>query len=271
VGPQIGTKLTQLNRKGVDVIIALDTSTSMDAIDVSPSRIEKAKHELSRFMNGLDGDRVGLIVFAGSAHLHCPLTSDYSAARLFLNSVDSKIIATQGTDMAAALELAMENIPEEDETYKVIVLVSDGEDHQGRVMKLVEDAKKRGIIIHTMGVGTATGGPIPILDVSGKRKDFKKDRNGNIVTSKLNGATLSDIAFKTGGKYIRVENQSNAIAPIIHEISEMESRELKSHVFSQYEDRFQVFLIIALLLFLAEFFISTRTKEEMVSECRFSK
>ncbi|MBT5956748.1 MAG: VWA domain-containing protein, partial [Candidatus Marinimicrobia bacterium] len=143
VGPQIGTKLTQLNRKGVDVIIALDTSTSMDAIDVSPSRIEKAKHELSRFMNGLDGDRVGLIVFAGSAHLHCPLTSDYSAARLFLNSVDSKIIATQGTDMAAALELAMENIPEADETYKVIVLVSDGEDHQGRVMKLAEDAKKR--------------------------------------------------------------------------------------------------------------------------------
>ena len=271
VGPQIGTKLTQLNRKGVDVIIILDTSTSMDAIDVSPSRIEKAKHELSRFMNGLDGDRVGVIVFAGSAHLHCPLTSDYSAARLFLNSVDTKIIATQGTDMAAALELAMENIPQEDETYKVIVLVSDGEDHQGRVMKLAEDAKKRGIIVHTMGVGTATGGPILILDVSGKRKDFKKDRKGNIVTSKLNGTTLNDIAFKTGGKYIRVENQSNAIAPIIHEISEMESRELKSHAFSQYEDRFQVFLIIALILFLIEFFLSTRTKEEMVWEGRFSK
>jgi Ca-activated chloride channel family protein len=107
--------------------------------------------------------------------------------------------------------------------------------------------------------------------VSGKRKDFKKNREGNIVTSKLNGTTLNDIAFKTGGKYIRVENQSNAIAPIIHEISEMESRELKSHVFSQYEDRFQVFLIIALILFLIEFFLSTRTKEEMVWEGRFSK
>ena len=121
VGPQIGIKLTQLNRKGVDVIIALDTSTSMDAIDVSPSRIEKAKHELSRFMNGLDGDRVGLIVFAGSAHLHCPLTSDYSAARLFLNSVDSKIIATQGTDMASALELAMESVIRG--TYRHIAVV----------------------------------------------------------------------------------------------------------------------------------------------------
>lgn len=271
VGPQIGTKLTQLNRKGVDVIIALDTSTSMDAIDVSPSRIEKAKHELSRFINVLDGDRVGLIVFAGSAHLHCPLTSDYSAARLFLNSVDSKIISTQGTDMAAALELAMENIPEEDERYKVIVLVSDGEDHQGRVMKLADDANKRGIVIHTVGVGTSTGGPIPILDVKGNRKDFKKDRSGKIVTSKLNGTTLNDIAFKTDGKYIRVENQSNAIMPIINEISDMESRELKSHVFSQYEDRFQIFLIIALILFLVEFFLSTRTTEEMVWEGRFSK
>ena len=173
--------------------------------------------------------------------------------------------------MAVALELAMKNIPEEDETYKVIVLVSDGEDHQGRVMALAEDAKKRGIIVHTMGVGTATGGPIPILDENGKRKDFKKDIAGNIVTSKLNGATLNDIAFKTGGKYIRVENQSNAISPIIHEISEMENRELKSHIFSQYEDRFQIFLIIALILFLIEFFISTRTKEEMVWEGRFSK
>jgi Ca-activated chloride channel family protein len=271
VGPQIGTKMTQLNRRGVDVIIALDTSTSMDAIDISPSRIEKAKHELSRFINGLDGDRVGIIVFAGSAHLHCPLTSDYSAARLFLNTIDSKIIATQGTDMAAVLELAMENISEEEETYKVIVLVSDGEDHQGRVMELAEDAKKRGVIVHTIGVGTAMGGPIPILDVSGKRKDFKKDRKGNIVTSKLNGATLSEIAFKTGGKYIRVENQSNAITPIIDEISEMENRELKSHVFSQYEDRFQVFLIISLILFLVEFFLSTRTKEEMMWEGRFTK
>ena len=271
VGPQIGTKMTQLNRRGVDVIIALDTSTSMDAIDISPSRIEKAKHELSRFINGLDGDRVGIIVFAGSAHLHCPLTSDYSAARLFLNTIDSKIIATQGTDMAAVLELAMENISEEEETYKVIVLVSDGEDHQGRVMELAEDAKKRGVIVHTIGVGTAMGGPIPILDVSGKRKDFKKDRKGNIVTSKLNGATLSEIAFKTGGKYIRVENQSNAITPIIDEISEMENRELKSHVFSQYEDRFQVFLIISLILFLVEFLLSTRTKEEMMWEGRFTK
>jgi len=271
LGPQIGTKLTQLNRKGVDVFIALDTSTSMDAIDIIPSRIEKAKHELSRFINVLDGDRVGLIVFAGSSHLHCPLTLDYSAAKLFLSTIDSKIISTQGTDMALALELALENIPDKDETFKVVILVSDGEDHQGRIMTLTEQAKTRGIIIHTLGIGTSTGGPIPILDDNGDRKDFKKDLNGNIVTSKLNGSTLNDIAFQTGGKYIKIENQTNAINPIINEISKMEERELQSHVFSQFEDRFQIFLIIGLIIFLLEFIISTRRKNEALWEGRFSR
>ena len=270
-GPQIGLKLKELTRQGVDIFILLDTSTSMNAVDVKPSRMEKAKYELGRLLNNLEGDRVGLIAFAGSAHLHCPLTEDYSASRLFLNMMDTDLITTQGTDLAAAIQLALDHVEEEDEKFKVFVLVSDGEDHQGEVITLAEQARDLGIIIHTLGVGTPAGGPIPIYDDKGNRIEFKKNRNGQVVTSTLNESTLDEIARITGGIYIHVENQVNAITPILEEIDQMEKRELKSHVFSQYEDRYQVFLIIGLLLFLAEFVIPTRTKNEMVWEGRFTR
>ena len=270
-GPQIGMKLTELTRQGVDIFILLDTSTSMNAADVKPSRMEKAKYELGRLLNNLEGDRAGLIAFAGSAKLHCPLTEDYSASRLFLNMMDTGLITTQGTDLAAAIQLALDHIEEDDEKFKVFVLVSDGEDHQGEAITLAEQARDLGIIIHTLGVGTPAGGPIPIYDDKGKRIEFKKNRSGQVVTSTLNESTLDEIARITGGIYIRVGNQVNAITPLLNEINQMEKRELKSHVFSQYEDRYQVFLIIGLLLFLAEFVIPTRTKNEMVWEGRFTR
>ncbi|RMZ49316.1 VWA domain-containing protein [Candidatus Marinimicrobia bacterium PRS2] len=271
VGPQIGMKLTELTREGVDIFILLDTSASMNAVDVKPSRIEKAKYELGRLLNKLEGDRVGLIAFAGSAHLHCPLTEDYSASRLFLNMMDTDLISTQGTDLAAAIRLALDHVESDEEKFKVFVLVSDGEDHQGEAITLVEQARERGIIIHTLGVGTLAGGPIPIYDVDGNRVEFKKNRSGQVVTSTLNESILDEIARITGGIYIRVENQVNAIGPLLKEIDQMEKRELKSHVFSQYEDRYQVFLVIGLMLFLAEFLIPTRTKKEMVWEGRFTR
>jgi Ca-activated chloride channel family protein len=271
VGPQIGMKLTELTREGVDIFILLDTSTSMNAMDVKPSRIEKAKYELGRLLNKLEGDRAGLIAFAGSAHLHCPLTEDYSASRLFLNMMDTDLITTQGTDLAAAIQLALDHVETDDEKFKVFVLVSDGEDHQGEAITLAKQAQELGIIIHTMGVGTSAGGPIPIFDNSGNRVEFKKNRIGQVVTSTLNETTLDEIARITGGIYIRVENQVNAIAPLLKEIDKMEKKELKSHVFSQYEDRYQVFLIIGLILFLAEFIIPTRTKKEMVWKGRFTR
>jgi len=271
VGPQIGTKLTELTRQGADVIIALDVSTSMNAVDVKPSRLEKAKYEVSRLINILQGDRVGLLVFAGTAHIHCPLTIDYSAAHLFLNSVESSLLATQGTDVSSALKLALENVETNEEKFKVIILVSDGEDHEGKAIELSQYAKEQGIIVHTLGVGTSAGGPIPILDKSGNRVDFKKDRSGNIVTTTLNDGSLNEIARITGGKYIRVENQNNAIRPLIEEISEMNKRELKSHVFSEYEDRYQIFILIAILLLFVEFIIPTRTPKEIKWEGKFAK
>ncbi|MBC8256540.1 MAG: VWA domain-containing protein [Candidatus Marinimicrobia bacterium] len=271
VGPQIGMKLTELKREGVDIFILLDTSTSMNAVDVKPSRIEKAKYELGRLLNKLEGDRAGLIAFAGSAHLHCPLTEDYSASRLFLNMMDTDIITTQGTDLAAAIQLALDHVENDDEKFKVFVLVSDGEDHQGAAVTLAEQARELGIIIHTLGVGTSAGGPIPIYDENGNRMEFKKNHSGQVVTSTLNESMLDEIARITGGLYIRIENQVNAITPLLNEIDQMEKREFKSHVFSQYEDRYQVFLVIGLILFLTEFLIPTRTQKEMGWEGRFTR
>ena len=271
VGPQIGMKLTELTRQGVDIFILMDTSSSMNAEDVKPSRMEKAKYELGRLLNNLEGDRVGLIAFSGSAHLHCPLTEDYSASHLFLKMMNTGLITSQGTDLAAAIQLALEYVEGDDKKFKVFVLVSDGEDHQGEAVSLAEQARDLGIIIHTLGVGTPAGGPIPIYDEKGNRQEFKKNIKGHVVTSMLNESTLDDIARITGGIYIRVENQVNAIAPLLKEIDQMEKRELKSHIFSQYEDRYQIFLIVGLLLFLVEFLIPTRTKKEMVWEGRFIK
>jgi len=270
-GPQIGMKLTEVTKQGVDIFILMDTSISMNAMDVKPSRIEKAKYELGRLLNNLRGDRIGLIAFAGTSHLHCPLTEDYSAARLFLNMMDTRLITTQGTDLAAAIQLALDHVEEDNEKYKVIILVSDGEGHQGETLDLAEQAKDLGIIIHTLGVGTPSGGPIPIYDEKGNRKEFKKNKSGHVVTSTLNEFTLNEIARITEGVYLRVENQVNAITPLLKEIDQMEKRKLKSLIFAQYEDRYQVFLIIGLLLLVTEFLIPTRTKKEMLWEGRFTK
>ena len=221
VGPQIGMKLTELTHQGVDIFILMDTSTSMNAVDVTPSRMEKAKYELGRLLNSLEGDRVGLIAFAGTAHLHCPLTEDYSAARLFLNMMDTDLITVQGTDLAAPIRLALDHIQEDEQKFKVLLLVSDGEDHQGEAVKLAEQAHDRGIIIHTLGIGTPSGGPIPILDENGIRKEFKKNRSGNVVTSTLNEAVLDEISRTTGGIFIRIENQVNAIIPLLQQLKQM--------------------------------------------------
>tara|TARA_B100000945_G_C20406649_1_gene610401 strand:- start:477 stop:1508 length:1032 start_codon:yes stop_codon:yes gene_type:complete len=269
LGPQIGVKLKELSRKGVDILILLDVSKSMNAIDVQPSRIKKAKLEINKLINSLQGDRLGIIGFAGSAHLHCPLTIDYAAAKLFLNSMNTDIIESQGTDLAAALELALDHTESQDEKYKVIIIISDGEEHQGEALDYANIAKEQGIIVHTMGIGTLSGGPIPIFDNQGNGGEFKKDNSGKIVTTTLNEVILNEISHITGGTYVRVGNQINAIKPILDKIGKMDKKEIKSHVFSQYENRYQLFLISGLFLFLFEFFIPTRNKNEIYWKSRF--
>ncbi len=248
MGPKIGTRIVELKRQGVDVLFLLDTSTSMDAQDVKPSRMEKAKYEVGRLITGLQGDRVGMIVFAGTAHLHFPLTSDYAAARLFLNAVDTRLIQTQGTVIAEALELAMKTFDPQSRKFKTMVVLSDGEDHDGRAHEIARAAAEQGIIIHSVGIGSQAGAPIPIDDGTA----FKKDRNGRVVTSLLNELVLEELADAGSGTYTRVDNRSGSLAGLLEEILAMEKRVLKSQEFSQYENRYQLFLLPALICFIIE-------------------
>ncbi len=248
IGPKVGTKVVELKRQGVDVLFIIDTSSSMDAADVKPSRLEKAKYEIGRLIDGLQGDRIGMVVLAGTAHLHCPLTSDYAAAHLFLNAVDTRLIQVQGTVLAEGLDLAVSALNSETEKYKTAVIFSDGEDHDGRALELAQKAAETGIVIHTVGVGTPTGAPIPINGGT----EFKKDRDGLVVTSVINEPMLRELARIGGGTYTRVDNRTGSLEGLLEEILSMEKRTLKTHEFSQFEDRYQLFVFPALLCLLLE-------------------
>ncbi|MAG21432.1 MAG: VWA domain-containing protein [Candidatus Marinimicrobia bacterium] len=259
-GPQIGTKLVEVKRQGVDIIVALDISSSMTAEDVKPNRLEKAKFEISRLIGRLKGDRIGIIVFAGTSHLYLPLTGDYAAAELFVDAVDSDLIQTQGTALADALEMASSSFPEESEKYRVLVVVTDGEDHEGRAVKMAKEAVQRGVIIHTVGVGTVTGSLIPVFSQTGDRIDYKKDRKGKLVTSILNEPMLNELAMLGGGVFVRFDNRGGSMEDVLEMIHAMEKRTLKTHEYSQFEDRYQIFLACALVLFTGILFIPSRKK-----------
>ena len=253
-GPQIGTRVAPVERKGIDLVFALDVSESMNAQDVKPSRLEKAKFEISQMINQLKGDRVGLIVFAGSSHLYLPLTSDYEAAQLFLDAIDTKMIPTQGTDLSTALRTAISAFNEESEKYKVMVLVTDGEDHEGAAVELVSKAYKLGIIAHVVGVGTLKGSLIPINDKS----SYKRDKKGILITSKLNEAMLTELADAGGGIYSRFNNREAKYKEIMQAVDSMEKRSIQTHIYSEFEDRYQSFATISLLLLIAGMVLPTR-------------
>ena len=269
MGPQMGTQLTEVKRKGVDIVVALDISSSMKAEDVKPNRLEKAKLEISRLISGLKGDRIGLILFAGTSHLYLPLTSDYDAAKLFVDAVDTDMIRTQGTAISEALKTAILSFPEEEPKHKVLILVTDGEDHEGQALDVAYDAARTGIVIHSVGVGTTVGSLIPILDSQGNRTDYKKDRKGKPVTTSLNGGALRELARAGGGVYLQFDNRSGEVGDLVKAIDAMEKRTLKTHEYSRFEDRYQLFAAFAFLLFVGDAFISSRRKSEGAWRGRF--
>ena len=260
-GPKIGVRLAPLERKGVDLVFAIDVSTSMNAEDVKPNRLEKSKFEISQMIRQLKGDRVALIVFAGSSHLYLPLTSDYEAARLFLDEIDTNMIPTQGTALSAALQTGLSAYTEDESKYKVLVLVTDGEDHEGQAIDLVRQASKRSMIVHTVGVGTESGSLIPVNDAQGIR-DYKRDGDGKLVTSILNESILRDIADAGNGTYVRFDNKPANFREIMNAIDSMEKRTLKSNVYSEYEDRYQSFGILSVCLMRVGMLKPTRNKKQ---------
>lgn len=250
VNPQIGSKLKEAERKGVDLMIALDVSNSMNARDIKPSRLDRAKKAISKLIDRLSGDRIGIIVFAGQAYTQLPITTDYSAAKLFLSNVDSDIVPTQGTSIGNAIDLAMDSFTDNDHS-KAIIVITDGENHQQDALEKAKEAKNKGIMVHTIGMGLPNGAPIPIYK-NGQMQGFKKDNEGNTVVSKLNEQLLSRLADAGSGKYVRANNTNAGLNGIFDEINAMEKKKFETKTYADYEDRFQYFLAVSLLLFIIE-------------------
>jgi Ca-activated chloride channel family protein len=267
--PQIGTKLEEVTRQGVDIIVAMDVSASMLAEDIKPSRLEKAKHEVSELIDLLQGDRIGLVAFAGIPHVQCPLTLDYSAAKLFLTIINTEIIPQPGTAVGAAIKTAVNSFNTEERKYKVLILITDGEDHESDPLEAAKEAEQQGVIIYTVGIGSPQGVPIPLYDQHGNQNGFKKDRQGNVVTTKLDVVTLQKIAYQTGGKYFLASTGEAELQEIYKDISALEEKELVSRQFSQYEDRFQIFLAIGLIFLCLEIIIPERKKVKTEWRGRF--
>ncbi len=256
--PQIGTRLETVKETGIDIYILLDVSLSMQAQDIQPSRLDKAKLEISNLIQRLHGDRIGLIVFAGEPFVQFPLTTDYSAADLFLNAANTSSVPEQGTAIAAAINLAVKSFDYKLNSEKVIVLFTDGEDHQGDIKGAIENAKKHGIKIFTIGLGSTQGTPIPIYNDQGQQIGFKKDDKGNIVLTRMRPETLEEIASETGGKFFQAQNGRDELGIIYDDLAKIKKTEFGEKRVADYEDRFYYFLAPAILLLLAEFFMSER-------------
>ncbi len=259
---QFGTKLEEVKREGIDLMIALDVSNSMLAEDLSPNRLERSKRAIYQLIEKLHNDRLGIIVFAGDAYVQLPITTDYSSAKLFLETIGTDIVPTQGTSIGSAINLAMESFDFENGTSKSIVVITDGENHEDDAKTAATEAAAENVTVHTIGMGSEKGGPIPIYE-NGAQVDFRKDNTGNTVVTKLNESMLKEIAAAGHGSYVRASNANAGLNIIMDEIDKMEKKEFGSKSFKDYEDRFQLFLIIALILIVVEYFISNRRSSKL--------
>jgi len=250
--PQWGFHWREVNRRGLDIMVVLDTSNSMLAEDIKPNRLQQAKWGIRDLVRQLSNDRIGLIAFAGGSFLQCPLTIDYAAFLMTLDDLYAGIIPRGGTRIAQALELAMDSFEAETESDKAVVLITDGEDHEGDLSEIGAKLKERGIRVYAIGVGTLSGEPIPMRNEEG-RLEFQKNKEGNVVTTALHEGSLKQLAIATGGMYVRSAPGDFGFERIIEQgIDKLQRSELESKMAKEYEERFQWFLGAALLLLLAE-------------------
>lgn len=253
---QIGTRLEEVKQEGVDIFIAVDVSLSMKAEDIKPNRLEKAKLEIRNLIDRLGGDRIGLVVFAGEAFTQFPLTTDYSAASLFLDVLDVDAVGLPGTAIGSAIHRAIESFDYKEQTTKVIVVITDGENTEGDVMEAAQEAAGKGILIYTIGMGSPGGAPIPVYGGTGQQTDFKRDRVGGVVVSRLDELTLEKIAAVGKGKYFRGTTSQDELDAIYKDVNALQKKEFGVKQFTDYESRFQWFLAPALLLLLIELLLS---------------
>ena len=265
--PQLGTKISQEKRTGIETIIALDISNSMRAEDIVPSRLDRSKMMVENLVDHFTNDKIGLIVFAGDAFVQLPITSDYVSAKMFLSSIDPSMMATQGTDIAAAIDMATNSFTQEEEIGKAIIVITDGEDHEGGALEAAEAAKKKGMRVYVLGVGSSQGAPIPIPGTG----DYMKDNTGNTVMSALNEEMCKQVAAAGGGAYIHVENNSAAQRQLDNELDKLSKKETSTTVYSDYDEQFQAFGILALLLLILEICIFDRRNPLLKNISLFGK
>ena len=257
MNPKIGTRLETVTRKGVDVVFAIDVSKSMLAEDIAPSRILKAKQILSKAIDELVNDRIGIIVYAGKAYAQLPLTTDYTAAKMFLRTIDTDIVPTQGTDIGNAVEMALSYFESGTEQNRALFILSDGESHEVGAIEASQLASENGIIINAIGLGTLQGGPIPIKR-NGIIKGYKKDGDDNVVVTKMEPEMLQQLSLSTNGTFIDGTHTKESIEFIKNNIAKMEQVESETEMFTDYEDQFQWFLGFALLFFILDFITPNR-------------
>ena len=251
--PQMGTKISQEKRKGIEVIISLDISNSMRAEDVVPSRLDKSKMLVENMVDNFTNDKVGLVVFAGDAFIQLPITSDYVSAKMFLQNTDPSLIATQGTDLAGAIELSSKSFTQQDKVGRAILIITDGEDHEGGAIEAAEKARKNGIRVFVLGVGSTKGSSVP--DGNG---GYMKDNSGQEGISALNEEMCKQVAQAGGGAYIHVDNTSLAQRQLNDELTKLQKGDISSVVYSEYDEQFQAVGILVLILLIIEMLILER-------------
>jgi Ca-activated chloride channel family protein len=254
--PQLGSKLAKVQHKGIDLMICLDVSNSMLAQDITPNRLENAKLAISKLIDNLKGDRIGIVIFAGKAYLQLPITSDYAAAKLFLSTIRPELVPTQGTAIAEALSLASEAFIDEKHN-KAVIVITDGEDHEGNAVEQTAKLAEKGVRVFTIGIGSPEGSPIPDV-VNGNITGFKKDKEGNTIVTKLNETILQQIASAGSGIYIRSSSTQASLKKVLEETNKIEKTEFDTKLYSDFENRFYYFVWAAFLLLILEVMLSER-------------
>jgi len=259
--PQFGSKLEEVKKQGIEVIIALDVSNSMLAEDIQPDRLTRAKQALTRLIDNLDNDKIGLIVFAGDAYTQIPITSDYVSAKMFLSAINPDMVPKQGTAIGSAIELGMRSFSPGEGKSKAMIIITDGENHEDDPVSAAAEASKAGIVIHTIGIGSVEGVPVPVT-INGRR-DYLKDPEGNTVITKLDEDILRKIAVTASGNYVRASNTNIGLDEIFSEIRKMKKEDLESTMYTEYNDQFQIFAVISLVLLFTEFMIMDRKNRKL--------
>jgi Ca-activated chloride channel family protein len=254
--PQFGSKLETVRKEGVEVMVCLDISNSMLAEDIAPNRLGKAKRMLSRMLDQMENDKVGLIVFAGDAFTQLPITNDFVSAKMFLNSIDPKMVSIQGTAIGSAINLAVRSFTPNEESEKAIIVITDGENHEDDAAGAAKAAQEQGIKVHVVGIGSTGGAPVP--DGSGRSGSFRKDREGNTVTTRLDEDMAREIAAAGQGIYARADNSNAALTAVVDALNGMKKTELESRVYADYDDKFEWFVWVAFLCLLVDALLSDR-------------